>query len=314
MVDEYGQEYRLWQECFGDTDEYIDYYFQEKTKDNIILKMFKEDELVSMVHLNPYDICWEGKLKRLYYIVGVCTAAQHRKHGYMRTLLNEAFKRMKDEDCPFTYLMPAKKEIYEPFDFQFIYTQKRLKGRLEAAELVAAEQPKAEFAAVSYQSLTGEKRELVAEFQNQFLEKNYDLYAYRSKEYLDRLSKEMVAAGGELLIVLDKKENICGTLAYMAELREKESICEVVESIFSPEKTKAMAALLEKRLLERGRYWQVNFLETSFWQVEELENCLEDASFYEKPIIMAKTLVENEASETLLKRLKAARVYLNEIV
>lgn len=139
MVEGFTQEYKLWRECFSDTEEYTDYYFQEKTRDNIILRMFRENELVSMVHLNPYTICWQGREQTLYYIVGVCTEEKHRKKGYMRKLLKEAFLCMEKKDCPFTYLMPAKKEIYEPFDFHFIYTQKRLKGRLTRMELAAAE-------------------------------------------------------------------------------------------------------------------------------------------------------------------------------
>lgn len=310
MVKGFAQEYKLWQKCFLDTEEYTDYYFQEKTKDNIILRMFRENELVSMVHLNPYTICWQGREQTLYYIVGVCTEENHRKKGYMRKLLKEAFLYMKKKGCPFTYLMPAKKEIYEPFDFHFIYTQKRLKGQLAGLELAAAEKKSGLLVRI-FEELTQEEKEEAAGFQNRKLSERFDLYALRSISYLERLSKEMKAAGGELLFFYDKNGKICATVAYMAE--EAEGICEAAESILEGEAAAMIFEALEERLLKRKDSWNICFLELGFWP-EELSWWIEKPELFEKPIIMAKALGAEEEKKELLEKLKASRVYLNEIV
>ena len=316
MIKEFEQEQRLWIDCFFDAEEYTDYYFREKTRDNKILRMYKENELVSMVHLNPYEICWKGRIRRLYYIVGVCTDKNHRKKGYMRKLLKEAFKLMEEEGCPLTYLMPAKKEIYEPFDFHFIYTQKRLQGRLYKADLKAAQLPKPggeEIRSVPYKNLTVEKKEEAAAFQNQKLAEAFDLYAIRDAAYLERLSKEMRAAGGELLVFF-KEERIWGTVAYMAEIKGEEGVCEVAEGIFAEEHTKKAVELLEAELLKNAKSWKVDFLETGFWKEKEILTAFEEVRSYEKPIIMAKVLETGEKKEELERELREARVYLNEIV
>lgn len=310
MVEGFAQEYTLWKKCFSDTEEYTDYYFQEKTKDNIILRMFRENELVSMVHLNPYTICWQGREQTLYYIVGVCTEENHRKKGYMRKLLKESFLYMEKKGCPFTYLMPAKKEIYEPFDFHFIYTQKRLKGQLARQELAAAEK-KSGLQVRTFEELAQKEKEEAAGFQNRKLSERFDLYALRSIRYLERLSKEMKAAGGELLFFYDKNGKICATVAYMAE--EAEGNCEAAESILEAETAAMVFEALEERLLERKDSWNICFLELGFWP-EKLYQWIEDAELFEKPVIMAKVLGAEEKKEELLEKLKTSRVYLNEIV
>lgn len=316
MVKEYAEEYQLWRKCFFDTEEYTDYYFREKAKDNEILRMFKENELVSMLHLNPYEICWKGKAWPLYYIVGVCTEESHRKRGYMRKLLKEAFKLMEARGCPFTYLMPANKEIYEPFDFHFIYTQKRVQGKLSCEELREAGgmERLGEISCVSYQTLAAGSREAVAAFQNQKLAASFDLYAVRSAAYLNRLSLEMQAAGGELLVFHDTVGNIRGTIAYMAEIEGSKAACELVESILSPKDTKELMHLFKEELFRRAKGWSIDFLETGFWEEAALLQAFEEARAYEKPIIMAKALRTGGKKEKLERELKKARVYLNEIV
>lgn len=316
MVKEYAEEYQLWRNCFFDTEEYTDYYFREKAKDNEILRMFKENELVSMLHLNPYEICWKKKRLPLYYIVGVCTEENHRKRGYMRKLLKEAFKLMEARGCPFTYLMPANKEIYEPFDFHFIYTQKRVRAKLSCEGLRATMDmgQLEEISCVSYQTLEAAQREAVAAFQNRKLAASFDLYAVRNAAYLNRLSLEMRAAGGELLVCYDKAGNIRGTIAYMAEIGEGKAACEVVEGILSPKDTKELIPRFKEELFQKAWGWSIDFLETGFWEEAELLQAFEEARAYEKPIIMAKVLKEGAKKEKLERELKKARVYLNEIV
>jgi hypothetical protein len=320
MISKYEQEYTLWKKCFSDTEAYMDYYFSEKTKDNKILKIFKENELVSMVHLNPYEIFWKGEVKTLYYIVGVCTEENNRKKGYMRKLLKEAFRFMEVEDCPFTYLMPIKKEIYEPFDFHFIYTQERISGKLlkvqEETPLLAAGifKGKREITCETYGKLSKELQKKTEEFQNKKLSAAFDLYAIRSRAYLERLDREMTAADGEFLVFYNRDREILGTVAYMTDLQETSGSCEVAEGIFKPEYTTAFLELLQERLFKRRENWTVCFLELGFWRRAEILEYLDETELFQKPIIMARVLKDGEERERLLSELQDARVYLNEIV
>lgn len=135
----------LWKECFQDTEAYMDFYYSWKTKDNVIFGLYDEKRLISMLHLNPYQLSINGAKANSYYIVGVATDEAYRKRGLMRKLLSAAMRQMYAEQVPFTYLMPAKEAIYLPFDFRIVTVQKRMsiplhevRGRYEEPEVVAA--------------------------------------------------------------------------------------------------------------------------------------------------------------------------------
>ena len=114
----------LWEEAFPeDSAPFTDYYMEEKTKDNKILVLRKNGRILSMLHRNPYEVYVRDRLWECDYIVGVATAREGRRRGYMRRLMNRALSDMRAEGMPFCFLMPAAEEIYLPFGFTFIFDQ-----------------------------------------------------------------------------------------------------------------------------------------------------------------------------------------------
>ena len=125
----------LWEEVFTeDSKRFVDYYYSHKAEKNICFVMQENNEIVSMVHLTPYDMCvknesgmgQETKIASVhtfssFYRVGVATKEAYRHKGYMTALLGYAFSYMKNCNIPFTFLMPANPGIYEPFGFRYIY-------------------------------------------------------------------------------------------------------------------------------------------------------------------------------------------------
>ena len=81
----------LWEEAFPeDSAPFTDYYMEEKTKDNKILVLRKNGRILSMLHRNPYEVYVRDRLWKCDYIVGVATAREGRRRGYMRRLMNRA--------------------------------------------------------------------------------------------------------------------------------------------------------------------------------------------------------------------------------
>lgn len=65
---------KLYEEVFSkDEKSFVDYYYQEKTKDNIIYVVREDDDIQAMLHLNPYTLMVNGTEKESYYIVAVAT-------------------------------------------------------------------------------------------------------------------------------------------------------------------------------------------------------------------------------------------------
>ena len=213
--------YHLWQECFGDSKEYTDFYFQWKVKDNQILTIYKKDSLCSMLHLNPYILSVRKQQVPANYIVGVATKKDERRQGFMKILLEKALYQMYQENMPFTYLMPAAEAIYAPYDFRVVYEQEPWNKIMKATIQNLREQ---------HENLNGYKdiivkplniedkdcMEKLATFCHDRLSKDYDIYVHRTPYYFERLIHEMKSGFGEVLVCY-KGGQIIGYVSYMAE-------------------------------------------------------------------------------------------------
>ena len=206
--------YRLWQECFGDSGSYTDFYFEWVVPYNRIYTLYKEGKLCSMLHLNPYTFeIWEVEVKA-EYIVGVATKAEERRKGYMGLLITEALDTMYKEDKPFTYLMPAAESIYYPYDFRSVYFQEDWMGKIKKYGQDIKGSTEAELVKLGMSDL--EERRILTEFTEELLKKYRKYYILRSRKYYEKLLSEMESGQGGIAVI--KKNGIpVGYAAYMLE-------------------------------------------------------------------------------------------------
>lgn len=153
-----------------DSERFVDYYYQYKTRDNEILVLEQGDEPVSMLHLNPYTMIVNGYELKSNYIVAVATRKDCRHQGYMRTLLKKALRDMGEQKMPFTFLMPARESLYTPFDFVWICPHTPLPERV---------------------------LRLGAKEQNRYLSSRYQMFCRRDERYMENLAAERTAETGE---------------------------------------------------------------------------------------------------------------------
>lgn len=158
----------LYREAFPeDKDAFVEYYYEDVTKNNRILAEERDGEICSMLHLNPYRISVNGEAVDAYYYVAVATKEAYRHRGMMRSLLSRSLRDIHDEGHPFAYLMPADRAIYEPFGFRIVYEQKKIE---------LPDEPQA---------------------ANEKLAKLFDVYTLRDEQYMERMLKEEKACEGE---------------------------------------------------------------------------------------------------------------------
>ncbi len=228
--------YDLWQECFGDSDKYTDFYFDWKITWNQVFLIYYGRELAAMLHLNPYVLMARGEELPVNYIVGVATKKSHRRKGLMSKLLSASMEEMYNKKEPFTYLMPAKESIYLPFDFRIVYEQDfwndkliqaRSKEGIDSKESLKVASLDKESHSVAGKSISdikvialdekdmGKTNELVT-FSNDFLTGKYDVFVKRTPYYYKRLINEMKSSSGDVLLCYNK-DRLIGCLSYMAE-------------------------------------------------------------------------------------------------
>lgn len=181
----------LYEEVFSeDSKSFVDYYYEEKLKDNQIYAVEEGGKLQAMLHLNPYELMVNASKKDVNYIVAVATRENYRKRGFMSELLKKALRDMYADGETFTFLMPASENIYLPFDFRTVCEQNR--EYYNAAECANAD-------AVITDANAEDAGEM-AEYMEEKLAKRYQVYAKRSGAYYERLIKEYASDGGSLKI------------------------------------------------------------------------------------------------------------------
>lgn len=179
----------LWNEAFPeDRQQFLDYYYKEKTKDNRILAAWEESsdkaKIVSMLHRNPYRLLIDGRAVDSDYVVAVATSKSKRHQGLMSRLLARMAADMYQDKMPFCYLMPADQRIYEPFGFAYIYDQEHWRLK-ESAQMQ-----------LKKQKLCLCHAGMAAEWMEQWLMKQYEVFAFRDEAYVKRLMLELESEQG----------------------------------------------------------------------------------------------------------------------
>lgn len=200
----------LYLSCFPeDSESFVSYYYREKTKDNRILVKKRisgeSEELLSMVHCNPYRIKIKDKVYNLDYLVAVATNPDHRREGHMKTMLEKLSEDMRQDSVPLTYLVPVNPKVYEPLGFSFIADKPeyRLNPRGTALKRRAC------------RDTDGDCKQ-AAEFMTLWLSERYEMHTVRDKAYVSRFLKELAAENGSLDFLFDS-ESLVGIQAYWGQ-------------------------------------------------------------------------------------------------
>lgn len=270
---------KLWEKVFTeDTPEFLDYYYSVKTKDNEIYVIEEDDKIVSMLHLNPYQMRIKDKLYKTHYIVAVATDTRYRKRGYMAKLLNHAMQVMQDRGEPFTFLMPAAEAIYKPFGFEFVYEQKQgtIIGKADKDD------------AIDFVKAKETDCQEIADFANEFL-KDYDVVAWRDASYYETLLAEQASENGGILLA-KKRGKIVGVFCFVESHISDGKQIEIHEPLCG-QKEISQNAVYYLTGNETQEVFCTGYGETT------------------KPMIMAKVLQPD-----FKKDLKNLKVFLNEVV
>ncbi len=127
----------LWDECFEKkgTPFYEWYHSSYALQQNQIVGGFENNQLMTMLHLNPYVLHLQGKEWRIPYIVGVATDPVARGSHVMGQLLETTFTMLRAMKVPFVILMPIYAGIYQPYGFAYTHFRKEYNFPLRTLDL-----------------------------------------------------------------------------------------------------------------------------------------------------------------------------------
>ena len=73
----------LWRTCFGDSEAFIDLYFDRVYQDDNTLTIERNGQIVSALQMLPYTMTYFGTEISVAYISGACTVPEQRGQGLM---------------------------------------------------------------------------------------------------------------------------------------------------------------------------------------------------------------------------------------
>lgn len=121
----------LYEQCFDDTAQYTDYYFEKRLPNHLVAVNEIKNRIVSAVHLIPKTAI-VGKLKtNIMYLYGIGTDIHFRNRGIMSETLQYVIKDMFRDMEAFTYLIPSGEDtarIYRNLGFEYVMDKPKMKA------------------------------------------------------------------------------------------------------------------------------------------------------------------------------------------
>ena len=102
----------LWQLCFGDSDEFLDRYFDRLYREEDVLLAEEGSKAIGHLQSPQLALSLGEATLPAGYVVAVCTHPDHRGKGIMRPLLQEALRREKARGDVASVLLPAEDWLF----------------------------------------------------------------------------------------------------------------------------------------------------------------------------------------------------------
>lgn len=100
----------LWDIAFPEEPDFNKYFFKNVFDCKSTLIMVRDNELLSMAQMIPYEIKGAGKAT---YIYGAATNPKYRKQGLMSELLKKSFEIDIEKGVSASILIPANKQLFD---------------------------------------------------------------------------------------------------------------------------------------------------------------------------------------------------------
>ncbi|MBQ7757616.1 GNAT family N-acetyltransferase [Anaerotignum sp.] len=107
--------YRLWKVCFGDSDAFCDWFFENRFAPDYSVVLETDGEIASCMQAFPYTLRIRGKEIPGAMLCGVSTHPSHRKKGFMGQIFSYEMNHLREMGCVVAPHTPAVLPSYFSF-------------------------------------------------------------------------------------------------------------------------------------------------------------------------------------------------------
>lgn len=201
----------IWQSSFGDEEEYIDFFIQNRMTEETMLLYYLGDKVVSMASFLPVEYCSGEENIPSRYVYAVATLPEYRGNGYATKILEFAKKHYKEP----LILSPAEEGLisyYEKLGFKRAFAEsKETADDIRAMELSVSGE-----AADDYdlsEQITGEEYAKIRDAH--FMQEGFVRWAPDAVSYA--IEENAYCGGKTLLVSLERELKDKSVLMYRME-------------------------------------------------------------------------------------------------
>lgn len=223
---------KLWEYCFDDPPEFVDWFFRRRYRNENTLAVYQGKDVRCALQLLPYKIMLRGQSVKTSYLVGLSTWPQYRGRGDARALIRHALEVMRMRQEWVSILLPFRYDFYRRYGWEICYHHLVYSGDREILGKAGK---------IMYDIIPAEKGHipLMNSCYKKFMEA-YNGYVERNEDDWDRLLDDLHIAGGTGYIVVKDSEAVGYVLFEISNRR-----CKVRELIYTtPEAKNALLRLI----------------------------------------------------------------------
>lgn len=173
----------IWALCFGDGEEFRDFYFQERFQPDQTMVYLIEDEIVAMLTMIPVDLWKEGKNIALSMLYAIATHQEYQHQGIATELMDYAAEYQKSQGTKALVLVPAEPKLFPFYERQGYQEFFAVREKVWSTESIQA----------MPQSLSCEISPITPleynEIRQKFLQENFLLYGEEEVSYQKSISR-----------------------------------------------------------------------------------------------------------------------------
>ncbi len=102
----------LWRDTFGDTDEFIDLFFEKFYRPRKTFLRFDGDTLVSMLFYMDVRVKYDGKRLKTAYLYGVATRLSERRQGHFTALHQALLDELREKKYDLIITIPQNDSLF----------------------------------------------------------------------------------------------------------------------------------------------------------------------------------------------------------
>ena len=121
----------LWKDVFGDSDNFIDFYFAQRFKVENTFYRLRGGRVASAMQCLPYSLTFYDNKTTVGYVSGLGTLRPFRRQGLATDLLAEAHQHLHQTGATLSLLIPARHELHDFYKSRhygtcFYYTEEEI--------------------------------------------------------------------------------------------------------------------------------------------------------------------------------------------